>query len=83
VVGKRGSGKTSPINAVFKVNMLAAPGKPDISRGIHPDDNRFLVVHEGPGFGPGDGQNLQAIQDFISNRTDPSCSNAERLHAVW
>jgi hypothetical protein len=45
------------------------------------EGNRYLIVHEGLGFGSGD--NLQAIRDFISYRTDPGRANDERLHAIW
>jgi hypothetical protein len=45
--------------------------------------NRYLIVHEYPGFEPGNGQGLQAIQTFISYRTDPNRPPAEKLDAVW
>ena len=65
----------------------AVPGKlsrrPDINHEIHPKENRYLIVHEYSGFEPGDGQGLQAIRDFISCRTNPSCADAEKLHAIW
>jgi hypothetical protein len=54
-----------------------------INQEITCNDNRYLVFHEGPGFGPGDDKNLQRIQDFILRRTDPGCPSLERLHAVW
>jgi hypothetical protein len=56
---------------------------PDINYEIHPEENRYLIVHEYSGFEPGDIHGLQAIRDFISYRTDPSRSSAERLHTVW
>ena len=59
----------------------AGPGKPDINNEILPEGNHYLIVHEGLGFGPGD--NLQAIRDFISYRTDPGRAHDERLHAIW
>ena len=34
----------------------AASGRPDINLEIHPEDNRYLIVHECSGFGPGDGE---------------------------
>jgi hypothetical protein len=45
--------------------------------------NRYLIVHEYSGFEPGNGQGLQAIQTFISDRTDPNRLPAEKLDAVW
>lgn len=65
--------------------MKAAKEKkdPDINREISPRDNRYLIIHEYSGFEPGDGQGLQAIQEFISSRTDPNRPSAERLDAVW
>ena len=55
----------------------------DINQEIVPEDNRYLIFHESSGFGPGDGQNFQAIRDFIASRTDQGRANSERLHAVW
>ncbi|KAI0285605.1 hypothetical protein BC826DRAFT_115306 [Russula brevipes] len=89
LVGKKGSGKSSLIKTVFKVNVpvLAAlgraSGKPDVNVEYRPDDNRYLIVHECSGFEQGDAQGLQAIREFISTRTDQSRLALERLHAVW
>jgi hypothetical protein len=63
--------------------MKPAPENPDINRKISQMDNRYLIVHEYSGFEPGDGQGLQAIQKFISDRTDPNRPPAERLDAIW
>jgi len=65
------------------VNLPAASGRSDINHEIVPEDNRYLIVHEGSGFGPGDGQSSQVIRDFITNRTDQGRANSERLHAIW
>ncbi|KAI0285608.1 hypothetical protein BC826DRAFT_1051436 [Russula brevipes] len=59
------------------------PGKADINLEFHPEDNRYLIVHESSGLEPGDAQGLETIQDFISYRTDPNRSAPERLHAIW
>ncbi|KAN0136293.1 hypothetical protein V8E53_005898 [Lactarius tabidus] len=95
VVGKIGSGKSSLIKAVFKVDMTlcagnkAAPettsGTTDIDVGFHPEDNRYLIVHELSGLETraGSPQNLEIILDFMKRRTDPSLKVSERLHAVW
>ncbi|KAI9456382.1 hypothetical protein BJY52DRAFT_563201 [Lactarius psammicola] len=89
VVGKSGSGKSSLIKAVFKVDVTGAPerapGKADINVEFRPQDNRYLIVHECSGLDSqaSDSQDLQTIRDFISHRTDPSRSPPERLHAVW
>ena len=56
---------------------------PDINLEFYPEDNRYLIVHEYSGFGPGDTQSLQAVHDFISYRTDRGRSATERLDAVW
>jgi len=58
------------------------PGRPDINHQMVPQEGHCFIFHESPGFGPGDGQNLQAIRDFITNRTDQDRANVERLHAV-
>ncbi|KAH9051692.1 hypothetical protein EDB87DRAFT_1693951 [Lactarius vividus] len=89
VVGKSGSGKSSLIKAVFKVDEIAESkdmhGKVDINVEFRPEDNCYLIVHECSGLEPqaGDSQNLQTIRDFILCRTDASCSDSKRLHAVW
>ncbi|KAI0261919.1 hypothetical protein BGY98DRAFT_1192678 [Russula aff. rugulosa BPL654] len=80
----RGSGKSSLINATFRVNMSAAPGiGSDINLAFRPDDNHHLIVHEYSGLESGDPQGLRTVQDFITNRTDPNRAPAERLHAIW
>ncbi|KAF8269504.1 hypothetical protein EI94DRAFT_1828906 [Lactarius quietus] len=89
VVGKRGSGKSSLIKAVFKVDVTAAPeiapGKTDIDVEFRPEDNRYLIVHESSGLDSQatDAQGLQTTRDFITRRTDVSHSPPERLHAIW
>ncbi|KAI0285599.1 hypothetical protein BC826DRAFT_1179001 [Russula brevipes] len=83
VVGRRGSGKSSLIKSVFKAAPAKVPGKADINVEFHPEDNRYLIVHESSGLEPGDAQGLETIRNFISYRTDPSRSAPERLHAVW
>ncbi|KAI9456389.1 hypothetical protein BJY52DRAFT_1276672 [Lactarius psammicola] len=86
VLGKSQSGKSSLINAVFNIDMAAAPGSQrnvDINVGFSPSNNRYLVVHEYSGFGSGDAQSLQTIRDFILYHTDASRSVSERLHAIW
>ncbi|KAI9456381.1 hypothetical protein BJY52DRAFT_1417161 [Lactarius psammicola] len=85
VVGKNGSGKSSLIKAVFKVDVTAVPERANINVEFRPQDNRYLIVHECSGLDSqaSDSQDLQTIRDFISHRTDPSRSPPERLHAVW
>jgi len=69
------------------VDVTAAPeralGKADIDFEFRPEDNRYLIVHEGSGLDSRASQDLQAIQAFISRRTDVTCSPPERLHAIW
>ncbi|KAH8985737.1 hypothetical protein EDB86DRAFT_3083324 [Lactarius hatsudake] len=86
VAGESGSGKSSLIKAVFKAaEPKDSCGSADINVEFHPEDNRYLIVHECSGLESqaGDSQNLQTIRDFISYRTDESRSPSERLHAVW
>ena len=76
----------SPIYSTYPCpqNKVApARASADINFAFRPDDNHRLIVHESAGLEPGDTQGLRAIQDFISNRTDPSCAAGERLHAIW
>ncbi|KAH9018531.1 hypothetical protein EDB85DRAFT_1897119 [Lactarius pseudohatsudake] len=72
----------------LQVDVTEAPtralGKADINVEFRPEDNRHLIVHEcSLDTQAGDSLNLQTIRDFITHRTDPSCSHSERLHAVW
>jgi hypothetical protein len=55
----------------------------NINQEIYRDDNCYLISHEYSAFEPREDQNLQAIRDFISNRTDHARLPTERLHAVW
>ena len=67
--------------------LKAAPGSQDgnadINVGFHPDNNRYLEVHEYSGFESEDAESLKTIRDFISYRTDSNRSVSERLHAIW
>ncbi|KAI0246858.1 hypothetical protein BJV78DRAFT_1364569 [Lactifluus subvellereus] len=87
IVGKSGSGKSSLMKSVFKVDMAAAPvnvsGNSDIHVGFCPDDNRYLTIHECSGFEPGNSQNLQIIRNLITDRTAVHLPAPERLHAIW
>ena len=67
------------------VELKDTHGNVDINVAFHPENNRYLVVHEFSGFETQaeDLQNLRSIRDFISYRTDPNCSPFEKLHAVW
>ena len=69
----------------FKVALERAPGKADIDFEFRPEYNRYLIVHEGSGLDSraSDSQDLQAIQAFISRRTDVKCTPPERVHAIW
>ncbi|KAN0113928.1 hypothetical protein V8E52_007236, partial [Russula decolorans] len=84
IVGKGGSGKSSLIGAAFRVNMSAALRRgSDINLVFRPEDNNRLIVHEYSGLEPGDAHGWRIVRDFITNRTDPFCAPAERLHAIW
>ncbi|KAI0276087.1 hypothetical protein BGY98DRAFT_987906 [Russula aff. rugulosa BPL654] len=89
VVGKNLSGKSSLVNAVFRLDMPLGPehvpgtADSDVDAGIIPHDNRHLVVHECPGFESGCDQNNLNISEFIERRTGENLSTSERLHAVW
>ena len=72
-----------PRGPVLTVNSRNQAATGNINQEIYRDDNRYLIFHEYSAFGPGEGQNLQAIRDFISNRTDQARLPTEKLHAVW
>ena len=61
--------------------MQASSG--NIDQEFSRDDNHYLIFHEYSAFGPGDGEHLQAIRDFISDRTDSARPPIEILHAIW
>ena len=70
----------------FEFHLLCLENKAgvsDINLVFRPGDNHRLFVHESAGLEPGNAQGLRVIRDFISNRTDPSCAAAERLHVIW
>jgi hypothetical protein len=68
---------------VWFENKAARARTFDINFPFRPDDNHRLIVHECSGLELGDAQGLQAIRDFISDRTDPSRAAQGRLHAIW
>ncbi|KAH9998778.1 hypothetical protein BJV77DRAFT_1147925 [Russula vinacea] len=82
VVGKPESGKSSLIDAVFKVDMSKGTQMNASPRTVEfrPHENHHLVVYECSGFGPGD---LQVIRDYITTRNHKSRPASERLHAIW
>ncbi|KAH9977502.1 hypothetical protein BJV74DRAFT_153229 [Russula compacta] len=83
VVGKRNSGKSSLISAIFKVDMSVAPanlpGGTAFNSGFRPRDNRHVIIHEYSGL---EREDLQTIRHFIAARSDVR-SASERLHAIW
>ncbi|KAI9456366.1 hypothetical protein BJY52DRAFT_1224263 [Lactarius psammicola] len=99
VIGRSGSGKSSHIKAVFKVDVTRVRREKPVSTAsfvqktvtghgraaclIGPWPNRAMAQPDSAG-SPGDSQDLQTIRDFVSYRTDASRSPPERLlHAVW
>jgi hypothetical protein len=70
-----------PIFLTLQSGNQTATG--NINQEVYRDDNPYFIFHEYSAFGLGEGQNLQAVRDFISYRTDPARRPTERLHAVW
>jgi hypothetical protein len=64
-------------------NKAALRRGSDINLVFRPEDNNRLIVHEYSGLEPGDAHGWRIVRDFITNRTDPFCAPAERLHAIW
>ena len=60
----------------FEAAPEREPGKADIDLEFRSEDNRYLIVHEGS-------NSQEAIQAFISRRTDVKCTPPERVHALW
>lgn len=81
VVGARGSGKSSLIKAIFKVDLSGSPI--NIYRKIAefcPRDNDHVMVYECSASGS---EEMQVIQAFISAHNHEDCPASERLHAIW
>ncbi|KAJ8581722.1 hypothetical protein M405DRAFT_831972 [Rhizopogon salebrosus TDB-379] len=86
VIGKTGVGKSSLIEHAFGVqNALVS----NFKRGEANIDNEFIslqnnrfVLHDSKGFEPGEGGNVDIVQQFIERRGKMP-NLGERLHAIW
>ncbi|KAF9516298.1 hypothetical protein BS47DRAFT_672462 [Hydnum rufescens UP504] len=81
-----GMGKSSLINAVFRVNNLTKTSddhaiEHDIDQEFTSDDNHGLILHDSQGFVGGDTGNLRTVQEFIKRSAERELK--DRLHAIW
>ncbi|KAJ8588887.1 hypothetical protein M405DRAFT_862566 [Rhizopogon salebrosus TDB-379] len=86
VIGKTGVGKSSLIERAFGVkNTLISnltPGEANINSELISPQNDKFVLHDSKGFEPGEGGNVNTVQDFIRRRgLMPDLK--DQLHAVW
>ncbi|OJA11288.1 hypothetical protein AZE42_05694 [Rhizopogon vesiculosus] len=85
VIGKSGVGKSSLINKAFGVNTLVSDerrGETDINTEFISEQNDKFVLHESKGFEPGEGDNLEIVQQFIQQRRQMMVLKYQ-VHAVW
>ncbi|THH01285.1 hypothetical protein EW026_g1389 [Hermanssonia centrifuga] len=86
VVGRSGVGKSSLINAAFKVDLANVsklrPGFSNIEQEITTPENPLFVLHDSQGYEPGETQNLGTLKAFIESRSNMP-RLADRLHAIW
>ncbi|KAG6879319.1 hypothetical protein C0992_003646 [Termitomyces sp. T32_za158] len=87
VVGNCGVGKSSLIANVFNVDQKDIDiaddrvGTADIHREYTSADNPHFILHDSHGFEPGERNNLDAVEQFISQKS--SLPVKDRLHAIW
>ncbi|OAX34157.1 kinase-like protein [Rhizopogon vinicolor AM-OR11-026] len=85
-IGKTGVGKSSLINHAFGVQKALAsneqPGQANIENEHISEQNDKFVLHDSNGFEPGEGGNVQIVQEFIQRRRHMKAMG-DRLHAVW
>ncbi|KIK56309.1 hypothetical protein GYMLUDRAFT_263785 [Collybiopsis luxurians FD-317 M1] len=86
LIGKSGAGKSSLINATFKVDDAHVSheqsGVSDINQEIISKQNSRFVIHDSQGFAAGETQNFETVKKFIKDRAQrPELK--DRLHAIW
>ncbi|KII91637.1 hypothetical protein PLICRDRAFT_173456 [Plicaturopsis crispa FD-325 SS-3] len=86
VVGKSGTGKSSLLKAIFKLDSLdisnKTAGKADIRTEYKYPDNERLVVHDSQGYEPGNAENYNTIVEFIRERSAMPNPD-DRIHVLW
>ncbi|KAF8720436.1 hypothetical protein AX14_010969 [Amanita brunnescens Koide BX004] len=89
LVGRSGVGKSSLVNAVFKVPDLDGPakveheraGKADVAQAISSDHNQEIILHDSEGYEPGDEHKFNTLKKFIAEQASKDV--ADRIHAIW
>ena len=57
-------------------------GKADIIKELKSPQNNRFILHDSRGFEPDEGDNYDAVKDFIESRkNEPDIRN--QLHAIW
>lgn len=85
VIGKTGVGKSSLINRAFGIEEARIfhnrRGEADINRSLSSQRSPQYILHDSPGFEPGENANIACVKEFIQARK--TCEFLEQLHAVW
>ncbi|KAL8766023.1 MAG: hypothetical protein Q9194_006392 [Teloschistes cf. exilis] len=90
VCGNTGVGKSTLINEVFGVNVghqvVGASdrkcGQHDVQEGFCHENRPDLIIHDSEGFEAGDGSQVQAIGQFVRERSKMPRIE-DRLHVIW
>ncbi|KAF8334405.1 hypothetical protein F5887DRAFT_1285910 [Amanita rubescens] len=86
IVGRPGVGKSSLINAIFKISLTDVrhfeAGTAKINEGITSPHNKHLVIHNSEGYEPGDEEKFRILEKFITERSQKK-TISKRLHAIW
>ncbi|KAJ7250610.1 hypothetical protein C8J57DRAFT_677312 [Mycena rebaudengoi] len=88
VVGKSGVGKTSLLMQAFGVDAAKVShqdyyaGVSDINTEIIWEENPRFVLHDSPGFEPGEIANFEKAKRFLQSR-GAQVDLKDRVHAIW
>ncbi|KAF8326439.1 hypothetical protein F5887DRAFT_225940 [Amanita rubescens] len=86
IVGRSGAGKSSLINALFKVSSADVEynraGAANINEEITSPHNKYIIFHNSQGYEPENEEKFNILENFIVEQTEKQ-SPTERLHAIW
>ncbi|KDQ53304.1 hypothetical protein JAAARDRAFT_39370 [Jaapia argillacea MUCL 33604] len=86
LVGRSGVGKSSLINAIFKIEVASVQefkaGEATIDKEMTSEENPMFVLHDSKGYEPGEAGNLGMLEKFVLERKVKP-NKRDRLHAIW